>query len=377
MNNGNGVVMTTQQERLQQRLSNPETTEALIKLLDKLDLILLTVDSIDGFLSRGDQIIENISDSVHDVRKMAPAANIDVEKTATAVSESLPVLVDALPRLTHSLPRLLALAEKLDDPAKAEALDQIMDKMELIALTLESADGFLKRSDTVIENVAGSVQDVRNMAPAGNIDVEKTVSVMTESLPVLLDALPRLTHSLPRLLALAEKLDDPAKAEALDQIIDKMELVALTLESADGFLKRSDTVIENIADSVNDVRKLAPADELNLWGTVAQTLPQLAASLPQLVALLPSMTRVVPQLQAVLDSDEFDALMTSGVFSPKTVGIVSEAGNALVNSYETNQVQPQSIGFFGLLRAMQDPDVQRALGFFMEFSKRFGQAINK
>ncbi|MCB0197089.1 MAG: DUF1641 domain-containing protein [Anaerolineae bacterium] len=282
MNNGNGVVMATPQERLQQRLNNPETTEALIKLLDKMDVILLTVESVDGFLSRGDQIIENISDSMHDVRKMAPTTDIDVEKTA---------------------------------------------------------------------------------------------SVMSESLPVLLDALPRLTHALPRLLALAEKLDDPDTAEALDQIIGKMELVAMTLESADGFLKRSDTVIENVADSVNDIRKMAPANEMNLIGTLLQTLPQLAETLPQLVTLLPSLTRVIPQLQAVLDSDEFEALMTSGVFSPKTVGIVSEAGNSLVDSYEASQTRPQTVGLFGLLRAMQDPDVQRAMGFFMDFSKRFGRSI--
>lgn len=285
MNNGNGVAMTAQQERLQQRLSNPETAEALIKLLDKLDVIVLTVESVDGFLSRGDQIIENISDSVQDVRKLAP--------------------------------------------------------------------------------------------PTPDIDVGKTASAMSESLPILLDALPRLTQSLPRLVALAEKLNDPATAEALDQIIDKMELVALSLESADGFLKRGDTVIENVADSINDVRKLAPADELNLLGTLLQTLPQLAASLPQLVAILPSLTRVIPELQTVLESAEFDALMTSGVFSPKTVGIVSEAGNALVDSYEANQTQPQQIGALGLFRAIQDPDVQRALGFFVDFSKRFGQAINK
>ncbi len=276
------------------------------------------------------------------------------------------------------------LQQRLNDPDTAESLLRILDKLDVIALSIDSVDGFLQRGDEIIENVVEGVAELKDVVPADTVDVQQTVNTLSDTVPTLIEALPQLTQALPRLLALAEKINDPDTAQALDQIMNHLDFVAFSLDAADGFLQRSEIVIESLADGVQDIRTLAPADEPNLIKTLTETLPQLTASLPQLVEILPQLTAILPslsgvlsELQTILESEEFDALMRSGVFSPKTVGIVGEAGNALVDSYEAHQTTPKSVGMFGVLGAMRDPDVQRALGFFVEFGKRFGQKMNQ
>lgn len=275
------------------------------------------------------------------------------------------------------------LQQRLSDPQTAEILLQILDKLDVIALTVNSLDGFLRRGDEIMDNVSAGVHDLRAAVPASNLDMQKTASIMAESLPPLIDALPQLTQTLPRVLELTRRLDNPDTAAALDKILDNLELASFMLTSIDGFLQRSDTVIDSLANGVHEIRGLAPANETKLLENVAQALPQLAAMLPQLVNMMPQITAMLPaladvatRLETILASREFDALMNSGVFAPRTVGIVGQAGNALVDSYEASQVEPKPLGPIGLFRALNDPDIQRALGFLVDFGKRFGQAMD-
>ena len=276
------------------------------------------------------------------------------------------------------------LRQRLNDPETAETLLHILDKADIIALTVDSMDGLLRRGDEIIESVSDGVREMRDAVPANEVNIQKTTQAVAEALPSLTEALPQITESLPHLLALTQQLRDPTTSQALDQILNKMELVAFTLNSLDSFLQRSDVVIDSVVKGVQEIREMAPSDEMNLLVTLAETLPELTAMLPQLIeslpkllALLPLLSGVIAQLQTILESEEFAALMESGVFAPQTVGIVGQAGGALVESYEANQATPQSVGMFGLVGALRDPDIQRALGFFIDFGRRFGQAMDK
>ena len=270
------------------------------------------------------------------------------------------------------------LRQRLNDPETAEILLHILDKADIIALTVDSMDGLLRRGDEIIESVSDGVREMRDAVPANEVNIQKTTQAVAEALPSLTETLPQITESLPHLLALTQQLRDPTTSQALDQILNKMELVAFTLNSLDSFLQRSDVVIDSVVKGVQEIREMAPSDEMNLLVTLAETLPELTAMLPQLIeslpkllALLPLLSGVIAQLQTILESEEFAALMESGVFAPQTVGIVGQAGGALVESYEANQATPQSVGMFGLVGALRDPDIQRALGFFHRFWQAF------
>lgn len=67
------------------------------------------------------------------------------------------------------------------------------------------------------------------------------------------------------------------------------------------------------------------------------------------------------------------ALMESGVVDPAALQVIGSAGYALVNS----QKEAKPIGLFGLLGAVNDADIQRALGFLVTFARHFGKKLAK
>lgn len=285
------------------------------------------------------------------------------------------------------------LRRRLNDPDTVESLLQILDKLDVIALTVTSIDGFLQRGDVIMDNVSDGVEELRAASAASEVDWAETAGAMAHSLPDLAVALPQLTASLPRLVALVEQLNDPETAAALDTIVEKAGLVAFALDSVDGFLQRGDEIIENVADGVREINQLGAESGVELGAMLGQlavalpeltkTLPVLSATLPTLVQILPQLSQMLPtlmqvagQLQVIFDSEEFHILMDSSIFAPKTVGIVNDVGNAFVESYEANLTEPQQLGIFGLMRALSNKDVQRTLGFAVEFARRYGQQIS-
>ena len=80
---------------------------------------------------------------------------------------------------------------------------------------------------------------------------------------------------------------------------------------------------------------------------------------------------------ATMDADkvrELDALLKSGVLAPGTLRIIGEFGRALT---ETAAAPPPTAGVLGLLKALGQPDVQRALGFLVTFAERFGRRLRE
>jgi len=79
---------------------------------------------------------------------------------------------------------------------------------------------------------------------------------------------------------------------------------------------------------------------------------------------------------ATMDADkvrELDALLKSGVLAPGTLRVISELGRALT---ETAAAPPATFGLLALLKAFGQPDVQRALGFLVNFAERFGRRLH-
>lgn len=110
---------------LQNRLDNPETAQALNRLLDRLDTIEEAVDKLDAMMTQAPAMLAMMTDMADDVVHDAEAAGVNVDERL---------------RLT------LQLAERLTAPRTVEVLTQLMDRMDeleqLIALG-EQAPGFV------------------------------------------------------------------------------------------------------------------------------------------------------------------------------------------------------------------------------------------
>jgi len=80
---------------------------------------------------------------------------------------------------------------------------------------------------------------------------------------------------------------------------------------------------------------------------------------------------------ATMDAErvrELDALLKSGVFAPGTLRIIAVLGRALT---ETAAAPPATAGLVAVLKALGQPDVQRALGFLVTFAERFGRRLRE
>ncbi|MEL7236805.1 MAG: DUF1641 domain-containing protein, partial [Chloroflexota bacterium] len=91
---------------------------------------------------------------------------------------------------------------------------------------------------------------------------------------------------------------------------------------------------------------------------------------------VPQMTELLKtgaQLAQITQSEEFQALLQSGVLAPETLKVVGQAGDALVESKNADIEPP---GILDLFRALRDPDVIASLGFLLAFSKAFGKKLN-
>ena len=284
------------------------------------------------------------------------------------------------------------LRQRLNEPETAEALNDLIDNLPVVAFSVSAVDGFLRRGDTIADNVAAGLREAKASAPEG-------MGNAGEQLGVLLQSLPQLTKLISRLATLSESLEfnslldllsSPQTLNGIASLLKNIELVSFMVSSLDGFLKRGDVIADNVAASVNDLRKITPPAGLDV-AQLLQALPQLTQSLPQLLQLLPQLSEILPKLmpvlpqlvdvglklQPLLSSPEFAALMNSGVLSPKTVEIVGQTGNTFVETLEANRRNPQKVGLWGLLSALNDPNMQQTLGLLVDFSRRFGGTVGK
>jgi uncharacterized protein YjgD (DUF1641 family) len=81
---------STPQEQLQSRLADPRTVDSLNRLLDHLDTISASVEMLDSFLRRGNEIADNVAGGIDDVKKLAASVNLEQMQGVAA----------ALPKLT-------------------------------------------------------------------------------------------------------------------------------------------------------------------------------------------------------------------------------------------------------------------------------------
>lgn len=186
-------VAITPQERLQARLADPETIDGLNRLLDRVDLMAFMLEAVDGFIRRGDTVVESIADGVREVRASADLGD------ASALIDSLPALArsgaeiaelttrPAFHNLVHS-----GLLDRLGDPRTLKLLETLFDKLETAVFLLEALDGFLRRSNEIADSASSLVGELRNTS--AGVDLSE-ITRLAERTPKIMEALGRLTET--------------------------------------------------------------------------------------------------------------------------------------------------------------------------------------
>ena len=262
------------------------------------------------------------------------------------------------------------LQERLADPRTIDSLNRLLDRVDVISASVEMLDEFLRRSSEVADNVSQSLDEFRSKK-----EDDETVGLI-EKLPGLARAGSKMADvanspSFDRLLdsGLLERLAEPRTIEGLTALLDRLDLLVFAAKATDEFLRRGDEVADSIAESVDDLRKLANAADATEIRRAAEYLPQLTKAGHQLLAsgLLDKMSTL---------TDAGTTLAEAGFFEPETVKPLAEMGRAAVASYVAAKTAPQKkYGVFDLVKLLKDPSIQKSLNMVVEMSRQFGQRL--
>lgn len=228
--------------------------------------------------------------------------------------------------------------------------------------------------------------------------------------------------------SLADRLNDPQTAESLHRLLDRVEsldqilriagdlpnLLAMAVDFFDAIsrhaLQQGIDIEQRAAQVVKLIAQVTEPDNMRAIERLVSRLPKLEEGsalledLPNLLAIAVDVfdewaTEVKAQgidlelslrrgLHAALylggqirqeELDRIGFLLKSDVLNEHSVATVSMAGSALSSCRRgtCEHPVPTRIGLFGLLKALGDPNTQRALSFGLQFARCFGGVLDE
>lgn len=204
------------------------------------------------------------------------------------------------------------------------------------------------------------------------------------------------TNSPPNLLP--HRLNESDATALLIKMSEKIDRMERQLQALEPVITQSPGMIGMIADTsdqlyTNAARQgidlelrlkngLSVLEKLTQPNTIA-AVNQLIGAAPQAPGMLAMAMDSIDDLFAMAKRDGFDiedlgrnsinalkTLIDSGMLDPKPLAILGQVAASLQES------TPQRIGPMGLMKALSDPEVQLALGFFVSVAKQLGKHLN-
>ncbi len=165
------------------------------------------------------------------------------------------------------------------------------------------------------------------------------------------------------------KLDDPRVAASLNDLLEHADLLAILVSGLDGLVRRSDEISESLTAAIGELKSDANGASItqSIPGVEALRAVDLAGLAGSFATLSDKVIGATPAL---------DSLLSSRLTDPQATEVLTQLGDALVEAKSAtarNAEGPK--GFFGMLKAMKDPDVARGLGFMLQVAKSFGRQL--
>ncbi|MEW4528126.1 DUF1641 domain-containing protein [Maioricimonas sp. JC845] len=228
-----------------------------------------------------------------------------------------------------------AVAQRLADPQVQESLSRLLDRADQLEQTLARVNDMVESVPAFTATAVDVVDDVAGRCASSGIDVDERMRLTVRLIERL--TAPEVAGPLERLLSRLEQFEQASRLAE-----DLPGLLAMAVDIFDEWVCRAaDDGIDVEQAVVNGLRAA-------LW--MGQHLDQ----------------EMLEHLTVFLKSD---------VLSEGAVEIVGDAGKALTRCHDEccREGEPQELGLLGLMRAMRDPDVRRALGFGVHFARLFGR----
>lgn len=272
-----------------------------------------------------------------------------------------------------------SLQARLNEPQTAAALNRLLDRIETLEQTVGRLADALEQAPGMVAMMGDMADETVRQAAARGVDVEerlKTALALAERLTagetaVKLNQLLDLADQLPGTLAMMGDMMDESIRRAASNGVDIEARLRAGLTMAEK-LTTPDMMVK--LDQLLAMADQAPGMIAMMGDIVDESIRRASESGINIEAMLRQGARAGAKFSTLMESEEFDALMESGILDPEAVASVGKVGQALIASQNR---PPQSLGLFGLLSAMRDPNMQRALGFLATFGAEFGKQISK
>ncbi len=354
-------------KRLQERLNDEQTVEALDHLLSRVTTLERAVDRLTAVLEKSPGLFSMAADITDETYQRIAEQGVDLEtrlQNALHLAERL-----TAPSTVAQFDQLLETAQMAPDLA-AMLKDMTVDVISEVPPEGMQLDERLRAIATLAARLTDPVRveqlhkllDIADMAP----DLVETVNgalqeMMQQAPPQSL----RLDERIRAVLPLLDKLTSPETAGKLS------ELLALTDMAPD--------LIHTVGGMAGEVMQQLPPEGLQLDERLRAVLPLLdkltqpetAGRMQQLLALsdqLPGM--------AAMSVDIIDEQMKKAVECGLDLGKILQITEATAQAFcEASREERRPMGPWGMLRAPLDRDRQVAIGFLMTFLKKFGQRI--
>ncbi len=179
-------------DSLQARLQEPRTVDSLNRLLDHLDTITFGVEALEGFISRGEVIADSLADSMGDVKGLSGSKTSELITKAPQYLETGTRLAEAAEAIDIDQLADSGLLGRLTDPRTLKTVNKLLDHLPLMEFLLESLEGFLSRGETIADNLADGVKELRK----GDLKIDPAqLALLFEALPKFREAGEKLLES--------------------------------------------------------------------------------------------------------------------------------------------------------------------------------------
>ena len=324
------------------KLSEPEVSQNLVRLLDRLDTIETSVSAMEEFMYRAPELAESVQkESPHQKR----------------VSEGL------------------ALLEKLSDPDVSRSLNRLLDNIDSVETVVSGLNELTQRGPELADSVAHESPYGKSLNEASRLletlsdpDVIRSFTRLTEKIdtietmvsaideiskrsPELIESMNNesdLGHTIEQYLELGEKLARPEVINNLNHLVDK-------IENLDAVLNILDSIVRN-----NPELKVEDSATVRTVNEIASMVIKNFKQERTLVETVTGGLEILNHLNALLLSEKMYLVI-----------------DGLSQAMEKKKEDVPNVGLLGFMKQLRDPDVKRAQGLLLVLLKSIGSKLDE
>lgn len=392
----NGWQSTEAGQALQARLNDERTVNALNRLLDRIDSLEESVTTLTTTVEQAPMFVSMVTDTVDEtVRRSAESGVFLDERLQTGLAllerltepktaEKLNNLLDLADQapdfsamvgdmmdetyrraamngvdIESRLHNALAVAEKLTAPETTAKLSQLLELTDQAPYFVGMVGDM---ADETVRSAAANGVDIEARLKAGLEIAEKlTAPEMVANLNQLLE----LSQQAPHFTAMIGDMVDETYRQAATNGVDIEARLQAGLQMAEKLT--APAMMANL-DHALALADQAPHFAAMVGDMVDDTVRQMSAGGIDVQERMQVGLMAAERLTAPEMGDALSALT-----DPQLIGMLTMTGNALKESIAMPQ---KKVGLFGLLREMNDPDIQRGMNLLLNFGRAFGRKLS-